>query len=117
MVLGGPTGVRAYSTMDGLGDQGGLVSLEVNHRLTRSHSAGLFYDGGLIRLMNPQTTEPQTPYSLQALGMQMNGQALGGVYNLTVAKGIGSHRGWNAYNTESSPHNWRLYGAINWVIP
>jgi hemolysin activation/secretion protein len=116
MTLGGPSGVRAFTTVDGLGDQGLLLSLELNRRLALGQSVGLFYDGGQIKLRNPQASEPKKTYSLQALGTQINGEAVGGIYNLTLAKGIGSYHGWSSSNIESKPRNWRLYGSISWMF-
>jgi hemolysin activation/secretion protein len=116
MVLGGVNGVRAYTSVDGLGDNGGLLNLEINRRLSSGQSVGAFYDGGLIRLSSPQASEPQRRYSLQALGTQVSGQTLGGLYNVSLAKGIGGYAGWNAYNTETKPNNWRLNVAMTWFV-
>jgi hemolysin activation/secretion protein len=116
MVLGGVTGVRAYTSIDGLGDNGALLNLEFNRRLPSGQSVGVFYDGGLIRLSSPQPTEPQNHYSLQAVGTQVSGQVIGGIYSLSLAKGIGGYAGWNANNAESKPNNWRLNAAMTWYL-
>eukprot|EP01032_Pedospumella_encystans_P012893 gene12893-14879_t len=58
--LGGIGGVRAYTSVDGTGDDGAVASLELNRRLNNGMLVGGFYDAGLIKLKNPATngTEP-----------------------------------------------------------
>ena len=70
----------------------------------------------MIRLSNPQGSEPQKSYSLQALGLQGSGQALGGAYNASLATGIGGNAGWSVNNAESEPDNWRLNVAMTWYL-
>ena len=52
----------------------------------------------------------------EALGMQVSGQALGGAYNASLAKGIGGNAGWSVNNVESEPDNWRLNVAMTWYL-
>ena len=113
MVLGGPNGVRAYTTVDGLGDHGALLSLGAQRRWSSGHSVGFFYDGGRIKLLNPQATEPQKSHRLEALGTEIRGPVSGGIYNLTMAKGMGGYKGWNSTNIESKPNNWRFFASIH----
>lgn len=111
LALGGTTGVRAYTTVDGIGDNGGVLNLEINRRLPDGNSVGAFYDAGVIKLLSPKagSLEYGQHYWLQALGLQISGQHQNLFYNASLAKGIGGHKGWNSYNIESTPNNWRLY--------
>lgn len=47
--LGGVNGVRAYTTLDGVGDMGALASAEIHQRYLGDHFVGVFYDGGVIK--------------------------------------------------------------------
>jgi hemolysin activation/secretion protein len=47
--LGGPYGVRAYPVSQGGGDQGFIVSTELQHRLSDNWSAGVFADAGMVQ--------------------------------------------------------------------
>lgn len=118
MSLGGIGGVRAYTTVDGVGDDGGLLSLEFNKRLTNGKSVGVFYDGGIIKLHNPQSIEYRRSYSLQAVGLQFGGAHENILYSVNLAKGVGGYKGWTgrAYNIESKPNNWRLNVAISYLL-
>lgn len=111
LALGGTTGVRAYTTVDGIGDNGGILNMELNHRLPDGSTVGAFYDAGVIKLLSPKagSLEYGKHYWLQALGLQLSGQHQNLFYNASLAKGIGGHKGWNSYNIESTPNNWRLY--------
>ena len=48
--------------------------------------------------------------------MQVSGQALGGAYNASLAKGSGGNAGWSVNNAESEPDNWRLNVAMTWYL-
>lgn len=111
LALGGNGGVRAYTGVDGVGDNGAVINLELLHRLSDASVVGAFYDAGVVKLRNPKmaSLEYGRHYWLQALGMQWSAQHQGVVYNSTLAKGFGGHKGWNLYNIESKPNNWRLY--------
>lgn len=111
LALGGTSGVRAYSAVDGVGDNGAVLNLELHHRLNDRAVVGAFYDAGVIKLLNARagSQEYGQHYWLQALGIQGSGQHRGVLYSGSLAKGIGGHKGWNQYNIESRPNNWRLY--------
>jgi hemolysin activation/secretion protein len=117
MSLGGIGGVRAYTSVDGIGDDGMVASLELNRRLNNGMVVGGFYDAGFIKLKNPALgTEPLKSYYLQALGMQLSGSYQRAIYSLTLAKGFGGYSAWNSYNIESKPNNWRLVGALTYLF-
>lgn len=115
MALGGMDGVRAYTSVDGVGDRGLLLNLEVNRRLRGGMSLGAFYDVGSIRLMAPNPgTEYADRYALQAVGVQWSANIAHWFMNATLAKAIGDYRGWSPYNIESKPNNWRAYGSATY---
>lgn len=117
MSLGGIGGVRAYTSIDGTGDDGAVVSLELNRRLSNGMVAGGFYDAGLIKLKNPALgTEALKSYYLQALGAQLSGNYQRASYSLTLSKGLGGYSTWTSYNIESTPNNWRLVGALTYMF-
>jgi hemolysin activation/secretion protein len=107
--LGGASGVRAYTTLDGFGDDAVLMSLEVNKRLMQGLTVGGFYDGGVVRPAKNATPGVfDGHYSLQALGAQASGNMGRWYYNASLAKGVGGYKTWQPSNTESKPNNWRL---------
>jgi hemolysin activation/secretion protein len=117
MSLGGIGGVRAYTSVDGTGDDGVLASFELNRRLSNGMVVGGFYDAGLIKLKNPALgTEPLKRYYLQALGVQLSGSYQRASYSLTLSKGLGGYSTWTSYNIESTPNNWRLVGALTYLF-
>ena len=117
MSLGGIGGVRAYTSIDGTGDDGAVASLELNRRLSNGMVAGGFYDAGLIKLKNPALgTEALKSYHLQALGAQLSGSYQRASYSLTFAKGLGGYSTWTSSNIESTPNNWRLVGALTYLF-
>ncbi len=119
MALGGVNGVRAYTAADGLGDQGLVVSAELNRRLSASQSVGVFYDAGRVR-PNKNKIEGgfNTSYSLQAVGAQWTGNVGRWYYNATVAKGIGGYKQAEdpSQVTESVRNPWRLSAALSYVF-
>jgi hemolysin activation/secretion protein len=115
--LGGANGVRAYSTADGLGDDGLLSSLEINYKLQPNQTWGVFYDGGVVRASKtPLQGVFSDTYALQALGLQASGNVSKWYYNLTVAKGIGGNKGALPSDIDSKPNNWRMNASLTYVF-
>lgn len=115
--LGGANGVRAYSTADGIGNDGLVSSLEINRRLQSNQVVGMFYDGGLVRPSKSAIAGLYNgTYSLQALGAQISGNAQNFYYNATVAKGMGGNKGALATDMDSRPNNWRLTVSGTYVF-
>jgi hemolysin activation/secretion protein len=107
MSLGGVSGVRAYTTADGVGNDAVVGALELNFRTRSNEYAGVFYDAGWVR--PPVTTQGAKPgYTLQAVGYQIVGNVGRFYYNWTIAKGLGGNKGAQPTDTESSPNNLRL---------
>lgn len=119
IALGGVNGVRAYTAADGLGDQGLVVSAELNRRLSGSQTVGVFYDAGRVRPnKNKVTGAFNTTYSLQAVGAQWTGNVGSWYYNATVAKGFGGYKQAEDATqvTESQRNAWRLSAALSYVF-
>ena len=115
MALGGVDGVRAYTSIDGMGDRGLVMNLELNRRLANGMTVGAFYDAGSIRLLSANPfTEYGGRYSLQALGLKWSGTYKHWVANASLAKGVGGYKAWTDYNIESKPNNWRLYSSLTY---
>lgn len=115
MSLGGVSGVRAYTTADGVGNDAVLGSLELNFRSRPNEYAGVFYDAGWVR--PPRTVDGQAPgYRLQAMGYQIVGNVGRFYYNWTIAKGVGGNRGALPTDIESAPNNLRLSVSGTYVF-
>ena len=115
--LGGANGVRAYSTADGLGDDGLLTTLELNYKNLPNQSFGVFYDGGVVRASKTPISGIYTQtYALQAVGVQSSGNANGWYYNWALAKGVGGNKGALPTDIESTPNNWRLSASLTYVF-
>lgn len=107
--LGGANGVRAYSTADGVGDDGMVGSLEWSMRTRPNETFSLFYDAGMVRASKtPISGLYSKTYSLQAWGYQISGNVQNFYYNWTLAKGTGGNRGAQSTDLDTSPNNWRL---------
>lgn len=117
--VGGVNGVRAYTATDGLGDQGLVVSAELNRRLSSSQSVGIFYDAGRAR-PNKNKIEGgfNTTYNLQAVGAQWTGNVGRWNYIATLAKGIGGYKQAEdpTQVTESQRNPWRLSTALTYMF-
>ena len=115
--LGGVNGVRAYTTIDGVGDAGVLGSVELRQAIFGSHYVGVFYDGGIV-MPNQNAIDGayNSSYSLQAVGLTMGGAfpELNNVnYAVSVARGIGGYAGYSDSNVESTPNNWRINASVS----
>ena len=119
--LGGINGVRAYTTIDGLGDSGAVGTLELRQAWNAAGDfAGIFYDGGIVNPhRNPVPGQYNTTYALQGAGLALGGTLIFGaskfeniLYNLSVAKGIGGYKGYVPGLYESTPNNWRFNFAL-----
>lgn len=114
--LGGANGVRAYSSADGLGDDGLLTTVELNYKNLPNQSFGVFYDGGLVRASKtPVSGIYSKTYALQAVGVQSSGNTNGWYYNWALAKGVGGNKGALPTDLDSKPNNWRLSASLTYV--
>ena len=118
IALGGVNGVRAYTTIDGVGDAGAVGSIELRQTIFNSHYIGVFYDAGIV-MPNQSAIDGayNTTYTLQAIGLSLGGviQELNNTnYTVSVARGIGGYAGYSDSNVESSPNNWRINAAVSY---
>jgi hemolysin activation/secretion protein len=89
--LGGLNGIRAYTTLDGVGDQGAQISLEVSRQIYANVWAGLFYDCGTVKNNHNPISNPenQGAYFLQGAGFQFGGSAYETNWNMSLARSFG----------------------------
>jgi hemolysin activation/secretion protein len=117
VVLGGVSGVRAYTSVDGVGDRGVVGTLELNRAFEGQWSAGVFYDGGYVQnSVKRSATQAFNHDALQAVGLQLQGQYQRLNYNLIWAQGVGGYKSWQGINIESKPNNQRLTASVSYAF-
>jgi hemolysin activation/secretion protein len=115
MSLGGISGIRAYSSIDGVGDQGLQMSFDIIHQIVPDVYGGLFYDVGVIKnnhspLNNATDTHS---YLLQGAGWQVGGKIHDFNWSLSTAHAFGKTPGpgvWTSANTQ--PGDFRVNFAV-----
>lgn len=113
--LGGINGVRAYTSVDGVGDQGGLISFDLVQKLPYQQYVGMFYDGGWVKpFKHADVGVNNDAYTLQAVGMQYGINYKNAALAMILSKGVGSYDAYVDGNDESSPRNWR--GNISFTL-
>lgn len=106
--IGGMNGVRAYTSVDGIGDKGAVLTLDLIHKLPYQQYFGIFYDAGVVKpFKNPASGVFNETYTLQGAGIQYGATYQRASVNFTFAKALGSYDGYVDGNVESHPHNWR----------
>lgn len=113
--LGGINGIRAFTALDGVGDQGAQMSFDITHQIVPDVYGSLFYDVGVVKnYRKPLSTDSDTGYyTLQGAGWQVGGKVQDVNWSLSVAHAIGKTPGagvWNATNTVIG--DWRVNLAI-----
>jgi hemolysin activation/secretion protein len=103
--LGGVNGIRAYTSLDGIGDQGAQMSFDIIHQVVPDVYAGLFYDIGMVRNnRNPLVGATDTGYyTLQGVGWQVGGKIADVNWSLSIAQATGKNPGpgvWTSANTQ-----------------
>ena len=103
--LGGVNGIRAYSSIDGVGDQGAQMSFDIIHQVVPDVYGGLFYDIGMVKNNHaPLSTATDTKaYILRGVGWQVGGKINAVNWSLSVAHAFGSTPGpgvWTTANTQ-----------------
>jgi hemolysin activation/secretion protein len=115
--LGGVNGVRAYTSVDGSGDHGALVSLELTQTLSPVMSITAFYDGGQVQAQaEPLNASAINRYALQGAGLQLQGRYFQLHYTLTWAKALGDYEAWVPSNIESHPGNSRVNLSVSYLF-
>ena len=113
--LGGINGIRAFTALDGVGDQGAQMSFDITHQIVPDVYGSIFYDVGVVKnYRKPLSTDSDTGYyTLQGAGWQVGGKVQDVNWSLSVAHAIGKTPGagvWNATNTVIG--DWRVNLAI-----
>ena len=113
--LGGINGIRAFTSLDGVGDQGAQMSFDITHQIVPDVYGSIFYDVGVVKnYRKPLSTDSDTGYyTLQGAGWQVGGKVQDVNWALSVAHAIGKTPGagvWNATNTVIG--DWRVNLAI-----
>ena len=117
IALGGVNGVRAYTTVDGLGDIGGVLSVEFRQKYATTHYGGIFYDGGVVKENNNAIPgQYNSAYFLQGVGISLGGMLKPFNYSASFAKGIGGYAGYNRSNNESTPDNWHIFFSLSYML-
>jgi hemolysin activation/secretion protein len=103
--LGGVNGIRAYSSIDGVGDQGAQMSFDIIHQVVPDVYGGLFYDVGMVKNSHsPLSTATDTKaYVLRGIGWQVGGKISAFNWSLSVAHAYGYPPGsgvWTSANTQ-----------------
>lgn len=106
IALGGVNGIRAYTSIDGVGDQGAQMSFDIIHQVVPDVYGGLFYDVGVVKKTHtPLATATDTgAYFLRGIGWQVGGKINDVNWSLTVAQAVGTTPGpgvWTSNNTQS----------------
>lgn len=118
MSLGGILGVRAFTTIDGVGDQGLVTQFDITRQITPSFYAGILYDVGVIKAHKfnlVPTTDDNTPYTLQGAGWQLGGQVDQISWNFSLAKSFGNKPSyWQANQTVWG--SWRANFMTTWAF-
>jgi hemolysin activation/secretion protein len=102
--LGGINGMRAYTSLDGVGDQGAQMSFDITHQVVPDVYGSLFYDIGVVKNSHtPLSGATDTGYyTLQGAGWQVGGKIEDVNWSLSMAHAIGKTPGagvWNSTNT------------------
>ena len=77
--LGGISGVRAFSSIDGVGDQGAILSCDVTHQFMSNFYGGVLYDVGKVKAHRKNflpNIDDNNAYSLRGAGLQVGGTCL-----------------------------------------
>jgi hemolysin activation/secretion protein len=115
--LGGVNGVRAYTSVDGVGDHGVVASFELTQALSPVLSLTAFYDGGQVqKYADPSTAVTLNRHALEGAGLQLQGRYFQLHYTLTWAKGLGGYVDWQTSNIESQPNNSRVNLSVSYLF-
>jgi hemolysin activation/secretion protein len=103
--LGGINGIRAYTSIDGVGDQGANMSFDIIHQIVSDVYGGLFYDIGVVKnSRTPLSNATDTgAYVLQGAGWQVGGRINQYNWTLSTAYAVGRTPGpgvWTSVNTQ-----------------
>jgi hemolysin activation/secretion protein len=91
--LGGVNGIRAYSSIDGVGDQGAQMSFDIIHQVVPDVYGGLFYDVGMVKtnLTPLSTSTGSNTYVLRGAGWQVGGKIAAFNWSLSMGYAMGQN--------------------------
>jgi hemolysin activation/secretion protein len=119
-ILGGPSGVRAYGSVEGMGDSGQIINLEAGYLLAPRVRGSIFYDAGWITRYHTAWETGTTPnrYGLQGWGIGISTSWRTLDARLTWAQQIGTNSGLNAQGQDSEglTRRDRLWATLSWRI-
>ena len=115
IALGGVNGIRAYTSIDGVGDQGAQMSFDIIHQVVPDVYGGFFYDVGVVKKTHtPLSAATDTSaYLLQGVGFQVGGKITDVNWSMSMARAFGKTPGpgvWTSNNTQ--PGDGRVNIAI-----
>jgi hemolysin activation/secretion protein len=102
--LGGMNGMRSYSSIDGVGDQGAILSFDVIHQVLPDVWGGFFYDIGAVKTDRKPlaSATDSNAYLLQGAGLQFGGAVHQFQWTLSMALALGKNpSAWTAVNTQA----------------
>jgi len=118
-ILGGPLGLRAYSSGEAVGDEGSLLNLELRHDIQSTLQLAAFLDLGEIRLHSNEwsgwqgaNTRIGNRYGLSGFGIALNWNQPGDfLVQGSIAQVIGENPGRdvNGNDSENSRRRMRLW--------
>lgn len=112
--LGGINGMRSYSSIDGVGDQGAQLSFDITHQVVPDVWGGLFYDIGKVKTNHRPliSATNSSAYTLQGAGMQFGGTIDQIHWTLSMALALGKKPStWTSANTQ--PGDTRINLAVS----
>jgi hemolysin activation/secretion protein len=123
-ILGGSTGVRAYPTGEGVGDEGVIVNVDLQRELAEKWTIGVLVDHGEVKLHrrpwigweagNPNT---RNRYGLSGAGLSLGWQPSADVsLRAIVAAPLRRNPGLDAFgrNSEGGRNGGRLWATLSW---
>ncbi|PUE35703.1 ShlB/FhaC/HecB family hemolysin secretion/activation protein [Limnohabitans sp. Jir72] len=113
IALGGINGMRSFSSIDGVGDQGAQLSFDFTHQVVPEVWGGLFYDIGAVKSDHRPVSSATNSiaYMLQGAGMQLGGTIDKAYWTLSMAVAIGKKPSvWTTANTQ--PGDMRINFAV-----
>jgi hemolysin activation/secretion protein len=118
MSVGGILGVRAFSTIDGVGDQGLVTQFDLTRQITPSFYAGVLYDIGVVKAHKfnlVPSIDDNTSYTLQGAGWQLGGQVDQVSWNFSLAKSFGNKPSYWPSN-QTVWGSWRANFMTTWAF-
>jgi hemolysin activation/secretion protein len=113
--LGGVNGIRAYTSADGVGDQGAQISFDLTHQITQHVFVGVLYDAGVIKQnINAVGGSSPASYGLSGAGVQMGGDYGAWSWIATAARGLDKTEPFETAVNEVGLREWRGSVAINY---